>query len=177
MRPLSDTTIGLYDRVIARAYGDRTTGYLSGLETSEPEINTWPESTRALLRAAIVRRLREGGWTAENATAHVTKIIPQRVVAGIKRAARFLTEDEAVAYERVARELPRGRREIALLPLATGLRAEELLTLARDSVKRAAKTSDLLVVRKGGEEQVLHLPNAATLFEGLLGAVRSAGRF
>lgn len=136
------------------------------------DLASWTESMKALLRAAVTRRAAE----LKQDPAPLLALIPATTEYQIKRAKRYWSEDEARAYEAEARQLAPGRRALALLPLAAGLRAEEVLTLERSAVKRAAKTGELLVLRKGGEEQILHIPGAVQLLEDLLSAPASLGR-
>jgi len=82
-------------------------------------------------------------------------------------------------YEVTAQEIDKPwRTALALLPLAMGLRASELLSLQRKTVERAVETGRLVVLRKGGDEQELPARHAKGALEALLrgpvapGAVR-----
>lgn len=85
-------------------------------------------------------------------------------------------EEDARAYEAAAASLPRGRRALALIPLALGLRAEELCSLSRESVKRAVKTGELIAMRKGGRERVIPAKKVQALLSELLEAPAARGR-
>lgn len=64
-----------------------------------------------------------------------------------------------------------------MIPLAAGLRAEELLNLTRDQVRSAAKKGELTFLRKGGKEHSLPVMGARELFAELLEAPAARGRF
>jgi site-specific recombinase XerD len=167
-KPLSPTTEALYNRILIRAFGD--------LENTTPNQNvlSWTESNLDLLRAAIRRRWPERSL---DPTATLNKLDRPKQYA-IKKAPKFLQEEECVAYEQAARTLPdRGKTAIALLPLASALRASEILTITRVSMTRARQTGDLLVLRKGGEEQILSLKNSRALFEDLIFTPAADGRW
>jgi integrase/recombinase XerD len=129
------------------------------------DFGDWTEPTRALLRAAVKRKSEDAGMDASKLlTALPARWEPKRLVD-------IPTEEEALAYEEACQEhLPPGKRAMALLPLAMGLRARELVTLPRRSVERAAQYGELLVLRKGGKEQKLPAKGAKRLFEELLEA-------
>lgn len=147
---LAPNTRHQYARMIERAFsGDRLVA----------NVAAWPESTKALLHAAIKHRF---GDRAEELLAEV----PLRWAP--KRLVRIPPEGEMAAYEREAALLAPGKRALALLPLALGLRASEVLGLERKNVERAAQHGELIVLRKGGEEQALPASKARHLFEDLL---------
>lgn len=163
-KPLSPTSEHLYDRILTRAFGD-----LEG-STLDPGVASWTSSNKALLKAAIKRKRPEATAALEALDASAKY--------EIKRAQRFLTEEECVHYEDAAKALPdRGRCALALLPLASALRADEVLTITRPAMVRASKSGELLVLRKGGEEQTLTLKNSIGLFEDLLASPAATGRW
>lgn len=161
MKPLAPSTVAAYRALLLRAYGSET----PSVEALAPDVADWPESVKRLLRAATRRQLVEAGAAPED-VAGFLRAIPARWEA--RRATQVPTEDEALAYEAAANTLPRGRRALALLPLAMGLRAREVVTLPRAAVERAAQRGELKVLRKGGAEQVLPAAHALGLFAELL---------
>jgi integrase len=100
--------------------------------------------------------------------AWVKAAIPRKYA--VKRVIRVPGEKEALAYEQAAATFPEGKRILALLPILLGLRAAEVVGLKREAVEAAVKTGDLVVLRKGGEEQIIRVPNLRPLFEELLAA-------
>lgn len=160
-RVISPGTEAFYDRMLVRAFGSAAPPF----GAIPDAVLTWPESCRAILRAAVKRRYSDAGipeQAMDRALADIpSEWAPRRVVA-------VPSETEAQAYEAEARQLPPGRRAMALLPLAMGLRAAEAIGLSRASVQRAARHGELIVLRKGGEEQALPAKHAAPLFEELL---------
>lgn len=163
-KPLSPTSEHLYERILTRAFGG-----LDQLDQLKPDVASWTNSNKHLLKAALKR--------ARPDATNLIAAIDSSMQYEIKRVAAFLTEEECVRYEQAARELPdQGRAAIALLPLASALRATEILTITRLAMLRAAKSGDLLVLRKGGEEQVLKLDNSKALFDALLHAPSAVGR-
>lgn len=83
------------------------------------------------------------------------------------------TERELEDFETRAEDLSPEQRAMVLLPLVSGLRASELLSLTRRSVERAAEGEELLVMRKGGKEHLLPSGNLKTLLDALLKSSRS----
>lgn len=167
-KPLSPTTESLYNRILIRAFGD--------LSNTEPkaEVHSWTDSNLDLLRAAVRRRWTDTGLDP----ASTLKKLERERKYEIKKAIKFLQEEECLAYEAAAKALPdRGKTAIALLPLATALRASEILTITRPNMTRARQTGDLLVLRKGGEEQILSLKNSKSLFEDLIFTPAADGRW
>jgi len=162
-RPISPSTQKIYDRMLERAFG-----------TAEPQapyrvpatVDKWPESCRALLRAAIKHRGVCDGVDCAPALAEIPiQWQPRRVVEAP-------IEEELQAYEAAARKHGEGKAQLAILPLAMGLRAQELLQMKRSAVERSLKSGDLVVMRKGGEEQALPMKHARDLLVELLEAPR-----
>lgn len=147
-RPLAPRSEKLYRRLLTRAFGSAEPPF------APVNVSTWPESQKDLLRAAI----RRAGGDASG--------IPRGY--RIERQIRIPSEDDALKYEKATKDLPRGRRIMALLPLALGLRAEELVSLPRAAVDHASKTGDLIFVRKGGREHLLRVTRSKELLKGLL---------
>lgn len=158
MRPLGPTTEKLYASILARAYGSPA----KASQTIPAHVREWSEPTLALLRAALRRRAAErgedGGW--------VKAALPTRYA--VKRVTRVPGEEDAEAYEAAAAQYPRGVRVVALLPLALGLRAAEVCNLPRANVELAIRTGELIVLRKGGEEQGVGVSNLKPLLKELL---------
>lgn len=120
-------------------------------------VTDWTEQRRVILRAAVRRALSDRGVppaTIADAIARIPKITGER-----PRPPRIPTEGESLAYEASATEtLPPGLRAVAVLPLALGLRAAEVLSLERADVQRAQRFGELRVMRKGAKEQFLPTP-------------------
>lgn len=158
-RPLSPTTEKLYSGVLTRAFGS------AALPTAIPAgVAGWTDSNKALLRAAVRRKYADARRADEGA--ELLEQLPGTWSA--KRITEIPSEDEALRYEQACQQLPPGRRAMALLPLAIGLRAREAITLTRRSVERAAQYGELLVLRKGGKEQNLPALGAKALCSELL---------
>ena len=164
MRPLSPKTERLYSNVLARVFPSGTI-----TPTLPEKVQKWNEPMRAVLRAAMRRRVTEAGGDPT----WVTKALPVRWQ--VRKVVKSPSEDEARAYEAAAAELPRGTRVMALLPLLLGLRAAEVCGLERESVKRAVRTGELVVLRKGGVEQGIRVSRLKSLLEELLEAPRARG--
>ncbi len=130
-------------------------------------------STEKLYRATLQRagfpgKLKDlSGWTAgpmKALRAAVARSCPERLdelpdeVYEIERVITPPTEAELRAYEKeVAGRSSYGPagRALMLLPLMLGLRASETLMVKRRDVERAVGGEELLVLRKGGREQLL----------------------
>jgi site-specific recombinase XerD len=155
-KPLAPKTEALYNRLLTRAFGNAQAPFGS------PKVADWPESGKTLLRAAVKHKYDSLGLNADP----LLEKIPASWVS--KRVVEIPSEEEALAYEEFAKRLPPGKRALALLPLAMGLRANEVITLPRRAVERAADHGELIVLRKGGREQRLPAKHARTLFKELL---------
>ena len=156
----------MYARMLERAFGGQDLPF-----KFVEDMSTWTESCRQILRAAVLRRYREAN--REKDATEILEQIPSQWVA--KKTPKIPSEEEALRYEKAAGDLPPGAHALALLPLKAGLRAEELLTLKRSAVKRTAKGGELVLLRKGGQEQSLPLESSKDLFEELLGIPRKGG--
>lgn len=157
LRPLSPNTRAQYERALERGV-------------------TASEAGRKLLRAALRRKALEEGANPEEAIRGVPPPEYQ-----IKRVREFLSEADTKAYEEAARQLPPGKRALALLPLALGLRASSVVNLKRRDVERALDAEDsragqLLVLVKRGKESLKPITGARGLLEELLGAPAASGR-
>jgi integrase/recombinase XerD len=157
LRPISPNTRAQYDAAIARGV---------------PE----SEAGRRLLRAALRRRAIEEGADPEEAISAVPPPAYQ-----IKRVREFLGEADAQRYEEAARQLPPGRRALALLPLALGLRAATILELERRDVQRATDPANdryglLEVLLKRGKEKLKACAHAEGLLGELLETPAAPGR-
>lgn len=157
MRPLGPRTLQLYRSTLRRAFGE-----LPPSSTIPAHVLEWKEASLGILRAALRRYETEEGrdptW--------VKAAVPRRYA--IKRVKRIPGEQEALAYEAAAAKLPKGERVMALLPVLLGLRAAEVCGLRRDAVRAAARSGELIAVRKGGEEQIIRVANLKPLLEELL---------
>jgi len=166
LRALAPRTVQQYGRMLERAFG-RTTPPFGQVTRS---VRDWPESCKAALRAAVARAHREDGSDGT----WIDRALP--ATKTISRVLQIPSDEELAAYERAARGLPAGKRALALLPLAIGLRAEELLKLTRRAVQRALKTGELVVLGKGNREELVTVTKCLRLLEELLEAPRAPGR-
>ena len=166
-RPLNPSTEAKYQSLLERGYG-RSTWPLPSRPTAN--LSTWPASQLELLRAAVRRTYLD--HRADPAPA--LERIPARWA--VKTAVKAPTEEEAAVYEMAAAHHPPAVRALALLPLAVGLRSQELLALPRVEVQRAAEFGRLMVTRKGGVQQELPVEHAHALFRHLLAARAAQGR-
>lgn len=173
-RPLAPRSDAEYRRILVRAFGVESPRSFNGLSSN---VRSWPSGSCAILRAAIRRRCVENGTHTEPSCVTCS---PARGAVPVqwkpRRQVAIPGEEDARAYEAAAATLPRGRRALALIPLATGLRAEELCSLTRESVKRAVKTGELIVMRKGGRERIVPVKKTVALFAELLEAPACPGR-
>jgi site-specific recombinase XerD len=160
VRPLGPKTEKLYAATLQRAFGNGPPSRV----IPQSLLESWGEPSLALLRAALRRREVEAGRDPS----WIRQAIPRKYA--VKRVIRVPGEAEAAAYEKAAAQLPDGVRILALLPLLLGLRAAEVVGLRRDAVETAVKTGDLVVLRKGGEEQIIRVPSLAPLLQELLNA-------
>ena len=157
MRPLAPQTERLYASALHRAFGSLPPG-----NVIPDHVHAWPESSRAILRAALRREALKAGQDP----AWIERAIPRGY--SVKRALPVPAEEEAGRYEAAAAELPPGVRVLALLPILLGLRASEVCGLTRASVERAAETGELVVLRKGGSEATIGVSRLRALFRELL---------
>ena len=124
MRPLAPQTERLYASALHRAFGSLPPG-----NVIPDHVHAWPESSRAILRAALRREALKAGQDP----AWIERAIPRGY--SVKRALPVPAEEEAARYEAAAAELPPGVRVLALLPILLGLRASEVCGLTRASVE------------------------------------------
>lgn len=164
MRPLAPQTERLYASALHRAFGSLPPG-----NVIPDHVHAWPESSRAILRAALRREALKAGQDP----AWIERAIPRGY--SVKRALPVPAEEEAGRYEAAAAELPPGVRVLALLPILLGLRASEVCGLTRASVERAAETGELVVLRKGGSEATIGVSRLRALFRELLDTPARAG--
>lgn len=165
MKPLSPGTQVTYRKVMIRAFGGAFASPDMVPDRIPADVKRWTDSNLALLRAAVKRRYTEAR-KSEMETQFILDQIPVQWVP--QRRTEIPAEEEAMRYEAECAKLSPGRHAMALLPLATGLRAAEALSLPRRSVERAAVYGELLVFRKGGKEQVIDASHAKPLFEELM---------
>jgi site-specific recombinase XerD len=154
-RALSPRTQALYAKVLERAgYDGRGFGDLSN----------WPESSRKLLRAAVIAaKAREGDVEAGRTLA--AQIEPRFAV---KKQPRYLTEAEVKAFETAVDSMPPRLRPLLRLLLRLGLRSEELLGLSREAVVAGIRYGTLTFTRKGGKEQSLPAEHVKDVLSELL---------
>lgn len=166
--PLGDASRFTYERRLTRAFG--------ALSPAEwfitPKVQGWPESSKAILRAAIRWKGAAVGLTTDRINGLLSELPVVAPISRAERAARVLVhvpdEQQALAYEAAARQLPKGIRVVALLPLTLGLRAAEVCALTRQSVENALSTGKLNFRRKGAKVQTFEVVQYRALFEELL---------
>lgn len=166
-RPVSPLTEQTYKKILARAFG-----------SDEPErfqvpaqgFAEWTDSNKALLRAAISRKVTEQKLSEVDGQSLVD-LAPSTWQE--KTVVEAPTEEELLRYEAEAKKLPRGKRALVLLPLALGLRSKELLNLSRKSVLRSLETGELKVMRKTGKEQLIPIGEVNQLLQEILEAPRN----
>lgn len=165
IRPISPNTQEQYNQLLSRAFVDPAEP-----TTLRPEVSSWPNSVKKLLRSATARRLRE------------LEIPPDAVLRQIqltyeeRRVVQGLTEPEIVAWEAQALAERPGKRSVALLLLALGLRANEALTIARETAETALVSGELKVLRKGGKERLLPAQGIVEVLQELLSTPAAPGR-
>lgn len=163
-RALSPRTVKLYANTLRRAgYDGQGFGDVSG----------WPESSRKLLRAALVdAKSREGDEGTGKRLAEAVE-----PVFTVRKQVRYLTEAETAAFEAAIDEVlaPRLRPLMRLL-LKLGLRSEELLRLTRDAAISASRYGTLVFTRKGGKEQSLPALHVKEELSALLAAIPPPAR-
>ncbi len=151
-KPLSPSTIALYKANLARAFGPPPYG-------EKAAIDGWTQASLKILHAAALRFAPER-----------LEDLPEPTFE-ISRAIKPPTESELVRFEQAVESLSPAQRALVLMPLGLGLRASEAINLDRKYVARAVEDEeDLLVLRKGGREQLLPTDGVRPLLEDLLTA-------
>lgn len=163
-KPLGPGTRLLYDAALKRAFG----GVKVTPKVSERVLD-WTPSATLILRAAVARYGVDHGQDVSK----VLERIPVKWAP--KRVAKAPSDAEGDRFREHVQKLPKGRRALVMLPLALGLRADEVLSLQRKHVERAVESGELVTFRKGGEEQVLPCKNAKALLKELLATPRALG--
>jgi site-specific recombinase XerD len=165
-RELGERTKKEYLSVLRLAYGgdDSPASIARG---PSKIVEGWTEGRRVLLRAAVKWHLKEHHRAAPDVITSAINTIPS-IVSGKKRIPRIPSEKEAEAYRAAAEKLPPGLFALAMLPLQIGLRADEVLSMPRDAVERAARFGELTFIRKGDKEQTLPVEKLTALFQALL---------
>lgn len=162
---LSERTKAQYAKTLARAYGRRVPGFV-------PQYETWPESTRAILRAALQAYWAERGQRAKGLT------LAEQIhsTARVERAAIFPSLEEAAAFWRTgSRVAPVAYWAVTRFIGRHGLRSEEGLAMPRAKVESAARFGRLVVLGKNNVERVLHVPQSKRLLDELLTATTRDG--
>ena len=157
MRPLAPRSEKLYRRLLSRAFGSADPPFFS-----REDLGQWPEPQKDLLRAAVKRAYGEDS-TGAQAILHG---IPRGY--RIEKLARIPSEDDALKYEKAAAKLPKSLQAMAILPMALGFRAEELLALPREAVETAVRSGELVFIRKGGREHALRVAKSKEMLRALL---------
>ena len=171
-RPLNPSTERLYSSILKSTFGG-IEHFIGGASIDAAKMTEWKEGRRNTLRAAIRRKGADLGIAKRQIEALIEKI---PVKWEPRREVVVPSEDEMKLYEKAARKLPDGKRALALLPLALGLRASEVLSLSQTAVQRAHDYGELLVMRKGAHEQSLPAEHAKKLFRELLDTRRANAR-
>ncbi len=152
----------MYAASLKRAFGS-----MSVPTKLPPKLGDWTPSATLMLRAAITRYGHDTGQDVSKALDKLpTKWAPKKV-------AKAPSDAEGERFREQVKQLPKGRRALVMIPLALGLRADEVLGLQRKHVERALESNELLVYRKGGEEQMLPCEKALPLLRELLATSRA----
>lgn len=162
---LSERTRAQYARTLERAFGKKAPTFV-------PKHDDWPESTRAILRAAIQSYWLEQGDEAKGI------LLARKISAGrrVERVAVFPTEEEAERFVKAGpKVVDGGCWAVIRLIVRHGLRSEEALAMPRARLQSAARYSKLTVLGKGSVERVLHVPQSKKLFDELLTTPRKGG--
>jgi len=139
------------------------------------EVAGWPEPRRVVLRAALRRRLHEAG-ADEQSIVSVLARVPRQADYRMGRV-RIPGEAEVEKYVEAVKGLSSAPlRALAVLPLALGLRAAEVVSLRRRDVEAALDTGTLHFVRKGGKEGALPIEHVRGILRDLLDAPGPAGK-
>lgn len=174
MKPLGPRTLTAYHSSLKRvgltAEGSGFAGYVADERAVTRAIEAaveWPKSSKLILRAALFRAYCEARKT-EFGRERIQDIdLPFSVSKQIVIPARA----EIDRFEKHAESLPAVTRAMVLVPLLTGLRAQEWLSLDRSSVEDAVKNARLTLVRKGGREKTIPVgPRIMTLLHNCLSA-------
>jgi integrase len=162
LRPLGPRTRAEYDAILRLAFAK---GDLA--RDPKPVVMQWAEPRRVVLRAAIKRRLMEAGETPAAIADSIARVPKQ---AGYKqKKVRIPGEAEVERFKAAVEEVvPLAKRPFAILPLALGLRAAEVLTLPRKAIQAAIDDGTLRFIRKGGKEGELPVEHVTELLQALL---------
>ena len=147
MKAIGENTARQYADVIARAFPHGFSGSMAA------EVNeSWPESSRKMLRKAIVRHYKE--IAAERVGRELAEFV--RPAHTKKKLRRFPSAADMQAFVVAASSMKMPKiRVLMKLYAKLGLRAEDLLGVTREQVEAAMKTGQLVVVVKGDKEHAL----------------------
>jgi integrase len=152
-KPLSPRSVAAYSAVLLRAYGtEKPKG------PPKKDLKAWSTSTLKILHAAILRTCPE----------RIEDLPEPRYE--VRRVIQAPTEVQLVAFEKYVDKMriAVGTRALMLLPLMLGLRAAETLSLQRAHVESAAAGELLLILRKGGREQLIPAAGVKPLLQDML---------
>lgn len=139
-----------YSRILNLAWGSSTPPF----QQLRPEVATWSDPRRRTLRAATGRALEVAGADEDEAWAFVRKSII--VDARRKRTkVRGPAPSEAKLILAAANGFLPAQRAMVRIMMFLGVRADELVTMSRFDVERAADGAELVFLRKGGSEKSL----------------------
>lgn len=154
MKAIGENTAKQYEDVLARAIG--APRGLRAVALSRDMIDainkSWPESSRKMLRKAIVRNYVEYGQE-EIGRGLAKQIAP---VHAKKRIRKFPSGSDMQAFVNAASEMRMPKvRVLMKLYVKLGLRAEDLLGVMREQVEASLKSGQLIVTVKGDKEHAL----------------------
>lgn len=158
MRPLTETTRQQYAKILATAFP-------RGVEHSaDPAVESWKESTRQMLRAALRRH-----W-ADQGDEERGRREASRIAKGITTTVeyKYPTAAELEAFDAAVRKEPAEYRIAYDVLIGLGLRSKEYLQLPRAAVDEALRRSKLRVLGKGNKERIVEAAPAAEALEELL---------
>ena len=159
-----------YAEILKRAFGLKTVAQWSS-EPLPESLLSWPDSQKSVLRGAI------GHATAHMRTFDVKAFLWDFGGSRYRsKRAHVPGEADTLKYEAAANTLPLGKRALALLPLALGFRAAELVGLTRATAEHAVASGEIIIYGKGDKERSLDCGGAIALFAQLLVSPATDGR-
>lgn len=166
LQALGRRTKEKYARAIERAFGDREPSYVPNLSKGGRDGGAWPEASRSVLRAAILRY-----WTSKGEPERGEKIADQ-IEKGVVNEVNRKVPEESVVFRLETQLLKYDDVRAALvlqLMLGLGLRVEETLMLTPNDLRAALQSGLLtLVVTKGGRHRQLPIQKVRDVISALL---------
>lgn len=138
-----------YRRALERAYGKKRPTFV-------PDVAEWPESSRAILRAAI-----QAWWANEGDEAKGIVLAKSvKRARQVKHAKVWPSLADGELWLKTAKNVePRAAYLLAKICLRRGLRSEEVLATPRAAWEAAVRWGQLKFIGKGNKERVLVMTN------------------